>query len=293
MSNLRRRMTEDLQLKNLSERPQITYLGAVSRFARHFGKSPEELGPEQVREYQVHLATVRNLSPSAINVVVCALRFLYNVTLERDWNFERVLPHPKVPKRLPVVPSPGEVARFLSSVTSLAHHAILCSCYAAGLRISEALSLRPADIDSQREVIRVQQGKGAKDRYVMLSPTLVSVLRNYWRQDRPESEWLFPSPAKPARQISYYSVREQCRIAVQCSRISKEITPHSLRHAFAVHLLESGSANIRTIQMLLGHRSLNTTARYLNLTPGTATSVTSPLDGLPEPSCQPPSPNDS
>ncbi|MDE0103875.1 MAG: site-specific integrase [Bryobacterales bacterium] len=284
MTALRRRMSQDMQLKNLSPRTQATYLGAVSRFDRHFGKSPEVLGPEHIRQYQVHLVTEKNLGPSAINVSVYALRFLYNFTLGRNWNFDRVLPHPKLPKKLPTIPSPQEVARFLNAVTSLPHYCILCTCYAAGLRISEALKLRPGDIDSLRSVIRVAQGKGAKDRYVMLSSNLRDVLRHYWHQDRPDSEWLFPSRSDPTRPISTASVRARCRLAVRASRLPKKITPHTLRHAFAGHLLESGT-NLRTIQLLMGHRSRETTARYLHLTPGQTTSGTSPLDQLPRPAC--------
>ena len=252
MTDLRRRMSEDMQLKNLSPRTQTSYLGAVARFARHFDESPEHLGPEQIREYQVHLVTEKKLGPSSINVTVCALRFLYNRTLGREWNFDRVLPHPKLPKKLPTIPSPDEVALFLNSVPSLPHHAILCTCYATGLRISEALNLRPADIDSRRQVIRVDQGKGGKDRYVMLSQNLLEVLRHYWRQGRPASEWLFPCPADPSRPISSSSVRAQCRLSVRASGLRKKITPHLLRQAFAGHLLESGTANVRTIQLLRG-----------------------------------------
>jgi integrase len=180
--------------------------------------------------------------------------------LKRNWRFEDVIPAPKKPQKLPVVLSPEEVLRFLGCIGSIKHRAILTTCYAAGLRISEAVTLKPADIDSQRMVIRVDQGKGQKDRYVMLSPTLLEILRTWWRVDKPR-DWLFPGDI-PGQHITSFAVGRACHKARQLSGIRKPITPHSLRHGFSVHLLESGT-DVRTIQLLLGHRSLATTARYL------------------------------
>ena len=229
MTPLRRRMAEDMQVRNLSPCTQNTYIRQVSLFARHFGKSPELLGPEQIREYQVHLATGKRLAPGSIAVAVAALRFLYRVTLQKDWNIPEVLPTPKQPAKLPVVPSPEEVVSFLGAVPILRTRVVLTTCYAAGLRISEAVSLRPTDIDSRRMVVRVEQGKGGKDRYVMLSPRLLETLRDYWRRTRPASEWLFPGMI-PGRHLSPDTPERACQKARQKAGLAKRITPHSLRH---------------------------------------------------------------
>ena len=279
MTPLRRRMTEDMQVRNLSPSTQQSYIDQVARFAQHFHQSPDQLGPEHIRDYQLFLASVKCLAASSIAVATAALRFLYRVTLGKDWNIPDVLPTPKQPQRLPVVPSAEEVARFLDAVSNRKHHAILTTCYAAGLRISEAVQLRPRDIDSQRMVLRVEQGKGAKDRYVMLSPRLLQVLRNYWRHTRPDGEWLFPGGI-PGRPLSAKAVGRICRPACQRAGLDKRITPHSLRHGFAVHLLENG-ADVRTIQMLLGQRGLAVTANYLRVTASKVCSATSPFDLLP------------
>ncbi len=175
MTSLRQRMTEDMQVRNLALNTQTSYMQQVSLFARHFDKSPEQLGPEDIRTYQVYLTNEKKLAPGSVLIAVAALRFLYKVSLKKDWTFQDVIPAPKKPQKLPVVLSPEEVLRFLGCVSSTKHRAILTTCYAAGLRISEALQLKPTDIDSQRMVIRVEQGKGQKDRYVMLSPKLLPV----------------------------------------------------------------------------------------------------------------------
>jgi site-specific recombinase XerD len=273
-------MTEDMQLRNFALNTQISYLQQVSCFARHFGKSPAELGEEQIRTYQVYLTTEKKLSPSSIHTAVAALRFLYKVTLKRDWTVEDVLPLPKKQQTLPVVLSPEEVQQFLACVASVKHRAILTTCYAAGLRISEVVHLKPTAIDSRRMVIRVEQGKGQKDRYVMLSPALLQILRSYWRAVRPR-DWLFPGD-RPGQPITRDAVGDACQKAHRLSGLSKPVTPHSLRHAFAVHLLEAG-ADIRTIQLLLGHRGLATTARYLRIATSKVCATVSPLELLPRP----------
>ncbi len=176
MTSLRQRMTEDMQVRNLALNTQMSYVQQVSLFARHFDKSPEQLGPEDIRAYQVYLTNEKKLAPGSVLIAVAALRFLYKVSLKKKWNFEDVIPAPKKPQKLPVVLSPEEVLHFLSCVGSAKHRAILTTCYAAGLRISEVICLKPTDIDSQRMVIRVEQGKGQKDRYVMLSPKLLEIL---------------------------------------------------------------------------------------------------------------------
>jgi site-specific recombinase XerD len=253
MLPLQQRMTEDMQLRNLSPDTQRSYLHQISQLARYFGKSPDKLGPSDIRSYQLHLIQEKELAPSSLLVAVSAIRFLYNVTLQRDWRLEQVVPTCRKPQALPVVMSPDEVSRFLDAVENRKHRMILTICYAAGLRISEAVNLTLSAIDSERMVIHVEDGKGRKDRYVMLSPALLEMLREYWRRFRPK-EWLFPG-RNPEKPISPLVIDLACRTARRKCDIAKPVTPHSLRHAFAVHLLESG-ADLRTIQLLLGHREL-------------------------------------
>jgi site-specific recombinase XerD len=273
-------MTEDMQVRNLALNTQTSYVQQVSLFARHFDKSPEQLGPEDIRAYQVYLTNEKKLAPGSVLIAVAALRFLYKVSLKKDWTFEDAIPAPKKPQKLPVVLSPEEVLQFLGCVGGTKHRAILTTCYAAGLRISEAVRLTVSDIDSARMVIRVDQGKGQKDRYVMLSPKLLEILRQWWRVEKPKP-WLFPGNI-PGRHISKDAVEQACQKARRRCPIPKPTTPHSLRHAFAVHLLEAGT-DVRTIQLLLGHRSLATTARYLRIATSKVCSTTSPIDLLPQP----------
>ena len=280
MTALRQRMLEDMKIRNLALNTQTSYLLQVSQFARHFGKSPEVLGPEDIRAYQLYLTQEKKLSPKSITIAVSALRFLYKVTLRREWKLEDIIPAPKAPQKLPIILSPEEVLEFLGCVRLHNHRTILTCCYAAGLRISEALALQATHIDSQRMVIRVEQGKGRKDRYVMLSPKLLEILRQWWRQERPQ-HWLFPGGI-PERHITSGAVERACEEALQRCRIAKPVTPHTMRHCFAVHLLEQGT-DVRTIQLLLGHRSLATTARYLRIATTKVCSTTSPLDLLPRP----------
>ena len=280
MTPLRQRMTEDMQIRNLSPHTQRSYLQQVSGFAQFFDQSPEQLGPEQIRAYQVYLTNEKKLAPQSIIIAVAALRFLYNVSLQKDWDLAHLLPTPKKPQTLPIVLSPEEVLQFLGCVRSTRNRAVLTTCYAAGLRISEALHLQPVDIDSRRMVLRVEQGKGRKDRYVMLSPQLLETLRQYWRAVRPNG-WLFEGNI-PGRPLDKSAVEQACHKARRLAGIRKPITPHSMRHAFAVHLLEAGT-DVRTIQLLLGHRSLATTAHYLRIATSKVCSHSSPLDLLPRP----------
>lgn len=280
MTPLRQRMVEDMQIRNLSPHTQASYCQQISQFARHFNRSPVELGPEDIRAYQVYLTNERKLAPVSILLAVAAIRFLYKVTLKKDWVFEEVIPTCKKPQKLPEILSAAEVLDLLACVRTIKQRAILTTCYAAGLRISEAIHLKATAIDSQRMVIHVQQGKGQKDRFVMLSPKLLETLRSYWRAARPQ-DWLFPGD-QPGRPIRASSVELACKLAQRRAGITKSVTPHSLRHAFAVHLLESGT-DVRTIQLLLGHRSLATTARYLRIATSKVCSTSSPLDLLPQP----------
>lgn len=279
MTPLRQRYRQDLQLRNYASKTQQVYEECVSLFARHFGKSPEWLGPEQIRTYQLYLAHEKKASWSRFNQTVCALRFLYRHTLHKDWIIQHI-PFPRKESRLPQVLSLEEVSRFLQAIPQLKYRILLTTIYATGLRASEALHLEVADIDSPRMSIRVRQGKGHKDRYALLSPKLLVLLREYWKAVRP-TRWLFPSSA-PDRPVSLDSLQEAVRRARRASGLVKRVTAHTLRHSFATHLLESGT-NIRVIQVLLGHNSLRTTARYTHVTTAALASTLSPLDSLPTP----------
>ncbi|HEY3800471.1 MAG TPA: site-specific integrase [Caulobacteraceae bacterium] len=275
MSPLRRRMIEDMTVRNLSPATQRSYVHAVAKFGRFFGRSPDRLDLEDVRTFQVHLVA-GGISWPALNQTVCALRFLYGVTLKQADLPERI-PHAREPQKLPVVLSADEVVRFLEAVPSLKARAALTTAYAAGLRASEAASLKVADIDSSRMVIRIEQGKGGRDRYAMLSPQLLGILRSYWRIARP-MQWLFPS-RDGEHSIHPVVLHAACRSACAASGLAKRVTVHTLRHSFATHLLESGT-DIRIIQALLGHNSLHTTARYTHVATSTIGRTPSPLDRL-------------
>ena len=218
----------------------------------------------------------RQVSCSTFNQAVCALRFLFRVTLNRDWSISHI-PFPRTERKLPVVLSPAEVLQFLSAITSLKYRAILMTAYAGGLRISEVTHLRVSDIDSERMVIRVEQGKGHKDRYVMLSEVLLQVLRRYWQAARPTT-WLFLS-SQQDHPISLSAVQRACQRAVRDASLSKQVTVRMLRHCFATHLLEAGT-NVRVIQTLLGHSSVQTTQRYTHVSTQTVRATQSPLDHL-------------
>lgn len=276
MTPLRRRMIEDMRLRNLAERTIETYVERVAAFARHFAASPEHLGHEDIRTFLLHLVA-RKASWSLVNQTRCALRFLYRYTLKRPWVDDGVACS-KVPRKLPVVLSLDEVAQLFAAVAGLKHRAILMTAYAAGLRLSEVVALRIEDIDSRRMVLRVRQGKGRKDREVMLSPRLLEILRLYWRAERPR-DYLFPG-RDPDRPISPTSVQKICKAALKASGLKKRVSPHSLRHSFATHLLEAG-ADVKTIQLLLGHRHLSTTARYTHVSTARLHGTSSPLDRLP------------
>jgi site-specific recombinase XerD len=269
-------MTEDLKVRNRSARTIQAYTAHVAKFAQHFGKSPELLGPEEIRQYQVYLVDERHVSWSHFNQAVCALRFFYRHTLGRDWAVAHI-PFPRQPKRLPVVLSQDEVIRLFDAVRSLKLRAMLMTAYAAGLRLSEVTHLQVSDIDSERMVIRVQQGKGQKDRYVMLSPKLLEMLRLYWRMERPIT-WLFPNQTKQ-QPINHSMVQRACHQAGLDAGLTKRASVRCLRHSFATHLLEAGT-NIRIIQTLLGHSNVSTTQVYTNVSAKTVRATESPLELL-------------
>lgn len=278
MTPLRQRMLDDLTLRNYAEGTQQAYLRAVAHFAAYFGRSPDQLGPEEVRQYLVYLMRTRNMSWSGYIVHLCVLRFFYHVTLGRDEMLHGIA-YPRSERRLPVVLSPAETERFFRAVWNLKHRALLKTAYAAGLRVSEVAALRVTDIDGSRGVIRIRQGKGRKDRYAPLPPRLLEVLRDYWRACRPHP-WLFPS-RRTKRPLHPRSIQRPCKEAGQRAGLRKTVTPHTLRHSFASHLLEAG-VDLRTIQVLLGHRSLQTTAHYTHLSQAALRTLPSLLDRLTE-----------
>jgi integrase/recombinase XerD len=246
----------------------------------HFSRVPKD-----IREYQLHLINERRLSPESVNQFVSAAKFFYNVTLETPWP-EGALPRCRVPHKLPVVLSPDEVYEFFRHVCTIRYRAALMTAYGAGLRVSEVVSLQLGDIDSKRMLIRIRQGKGMKDRYAMLSPRLLEVLRAWWRSQHPAGhrrhtspqDWLFPGWRK-GRHMRADSLQTVCREAAQAARLSKRVTVHTLRHCFASHMLENGT-DIRIIQVLLGHSSITTTARYAAVSPTALGAAQSPLDRL-------------
>ena len=279
MTELRRKMLEELRLRNYSPHTQRAYIRCVAEFAQHFNTAPDKLGPEHVRKYQLFPVQSKQLSWSRFNQTVCALRFFYHHVLHRNWMLESI-PYPRHEQKLPVVLSPAEVAAIFQSTPNLKHRTILMTIYAAGLRVSELINLRVTDIDSQRELICVRQGKGHKDRQVMLSPKLLAALRTYWKRYRPRT-WLFPgrNPERPITQATVWRICDQARAA---AHLTKLVSPHTLRHCFATHLLEEAT-DLRRIQILMGHRHLKTTARYLHVSNLAIRSTISPLDRLPDP----------
>ena len=281
MTQLRRQMLEELERRNYSASTVRCYIRTVENFAQYFKSRPDRLGPEQIRQYQAHLFRDRKLAPNTVAQRVAALRFFYIRTLGQEWNLDRA-PYPKRPRRLPNILSPQQVARLINAADSAFHRMIVMTLYATGVRRLELTRLEIADIDSERMVVHVRNGKGGKDRDVMLSEQLLVALRQYLRGLRRKPDrWLFPGGSKHTGNypISTGTVWNACHYAAQQAGITKPAHPHILRHCFATHLLEAG-ADLRTIQMLLGHRDLEETARYLHLSARRLSDVASPLDSL-------------
>lgn len=276
MTPLRQGMLEDLQIRHYSPTTTRLYLHSVAEFAKHFRKSPEQLGPEHIRQYQLFLIKQKQAGQSTCVQLVCALRFLYTHTLNRKIEIERI-PFPRRERKLPLILSREEVKVLLEAPGKLRDRAVLAVLYSSGLRVSEATQLKSRDIDAHRNVIWVRQGKGRRDRQTLLSAKLLEFLREYWRAERP-GEWLFPAK-DPTRPIAPKTIYLACRHAARAAGLRKPVHPHSLRHAFATHLLEAGT-NLRTIQILLGHANLETTARYLQVADVAVRSTASPLDLL-------------
>jgi integrase/recombinase XerD len=278
MGTLRTCMQADIRIRRYSARTEKEYLRCCFNFAKHFMRCPTTTGEREVRSFLVHLVEVRRVSVSVQKMYVAGLKFLYGVTLNRP-DVVQHIPWPKVPKRLPDVLSPEEVARVLDAVHDSQYRMILTTAYATGLRISEVCGLCVGDIDSSRNVVHVRCGKGAKDRYVMLSPVLLESLRAYWRAHRPRESLLFPG-SDPLRPVQPEAVRKALRRAVCSCALTKRVSPHTLRHSFATHLLEAGTP-LPVIQALLGHASLRTTARYTHVSTPWIATTQSPLDRLP------------
>ena len=288
MTPLRQRMTEDMQLRNLSTETQRAYLHYIAGLARFYQTSPDQLSLEEIREYQLYLINERRYAPETVNAFVSAAKFLYNVTLDTPWP-ENALPRCRVPRTLPVVLSANEVDEFFQHVCTIRYRAALMTAYGAGLRVSEVVNLQLRDIDAKRMLLRVRQGKGKKDRYAMLSPRLLVMLRCWWRSRHPAGrphhaspeDWLFPGFRK-GRHMNVESLQTACREAARAAGISKRVQVHTLRHSFATHMLENGT-DIRFIQALLGHSRIDTTARYAAVSPNAMAAVRSPLDRLGQP----------
>jgi integrase/recombinase XerD len=281
MTPLRKRMLEELQRRNYSPQTIRSYLHSVEDFARYFGKSPDQLNEEQMREYHLHLIHDQKLATNTVVARIAALRFFFVKTLRRPY-VRMDLPLPKREKQLPTVLSREEVGRLIDSASNLLHYTILLTLYATGMRRAELCNLKVADIDSQRMVIHIRQGKGKRDRDVPMTPKLLETLREYWRWMKPKT-YLFPGMDKNLRvdkplssNAIYYIVQDARRRA----GISKTVSPHCLRHSWATHLLESGE-DLRKIQLLLGHSDLETTSVYLHLSAQHLQSVTNPVETIP------------
>jgi site-specific recombinase XerD len=269
-------MSEDMQLRNFAPETQRNYLHHVKGLAQFYQLSPEHLDLEDIREYQLHLLNEKHHSAQSINQFVSAVRFLYQITLETPWP-EKALPRVRVPEKLPVVLSPAEIDLFFRHVGTLRYKAALMTAYGAGLRVAEVVRLRISDIDSARGLLRVEQGKGRKDRYAMLSPRLLKVMRAWWKVEQP-NDWLFPG-SRPERHMDARLLQLVCGQAAELAGIAKRVRVHTLRHSFATHLLDQGT-DLRVIQELLGHASIDTTARYARVTPALVSVTKSPLDQL-------------
>jgi integrase/recombinase XerD len=282
VTHLRKMMLEELQRRNYTENTTRSYIRAVEDFSRRFHCPPNLLGPRHIREYQAELFQKRKLSPGTVAIRLAALRFFYTKTLKRSWSIAET-PYPKKAHRLPTILSQEEVAQLIGAARTLSHRTLLMTLYATGIRNAELAHLKVSDVDSKRMVIHVQGGKGRRDRDVLLSPRLLEELRKHWhRLRRKPSVWLFPGNRdhRSNRPIDTKTVWYACQKAAAQAGLKKRVHPHTLRHCFATHLLEAG-ADLRTIQILLGHRDLKETTIYLHLSQRHLQAIASPLDSLP------------
>ncbi len=281
ISPLRQRMIDDMTLRKLSDKTQIQYIRAVKRFVQYFGQAPDLASPEDLRRFQMHLVE-QNVSSITINATITGLRFFFEKTLDRPEALKRMSPL-RVPQKLPTVLSTEEVARLLNAAPHLKAKAALSVAYGAGLRASEVTHLKISDIDSERMILHVEQGKGDRDRNAMLAPSLLTLLRAWWREGRRLGKmlpggWLFPG-MNPVNPLTTRQLNRFIKLAAEDAEIDKRVSMHTLRHSFATHLLEQ-KVDIRIIQVLLGHQKLNNTARYAHVATRTLTEVASPLDAL-------------
>ncbi len=274
MKTLKQRMKDDMQLRGLSPRTQGAYLLQVTRFARYYNKLPDKLGEHEVKEYLLHLLNEKHVSYSTLAQNYSALKFIYEVTLKRPWDVQRI-PYPKTPRRLPVVLDRKEIDNLFAATTNLKHLAILMMTYAAGLRLNEVVHLKLTDIDRARMTVRVREGKGKVDRYSLLAKTALETLDHYIRYHKPAS-WLFPG-THPDRPLSPTSIQKVFQAAKDRAGITKPASVHTLRHSFATHLIEAG-CTLHHVQLLLGHKSPTTTGIYLHVSRKNLTAVVSPLD---------------
>lgn len=284
MGELYNQMKVDLELKNFSPKTITRYLECMVDFVRHYGRSAAEMGEEEIRNYLYYLMKEKKVSQSSINQAYSAMKFFYETTMGREWNGVKI-PRIKNRKKLPVVLAQEEVRALLRCIDNLKHRAILTTIYSGGLRVSEATHLKASDIDSKRMMIRVQGGKGNKDRYTLLGKHTLDILREYWKAYRPV-EWLFPGQ-EAKKPISISSVHRVFKAALHRAGIKKKASVHTLRHSFATHLLESGT-DLYYIQRLLGHRSAGTTSIYLHITGKHIARINNPVDLLeegPKPDC--------
>jgi site-specific recombinase XerD len=272
---LQQRMIEDMSLRRFGEKTQKDYIRAVKNLTIFLGRSPNTASNEDLRLFQLHLAE-NHVGAPTMNSTVSALRFFFTVTLDRA-DAVRHLTFVHEPRKLPVVLSPEEVARFLEAAPGVKYKAAFSAAYGAGLRVSEVAALKVSDIDSERMMLRIEQGKGRKDRYAMLSPVLLELLRDWWRIARPKA-WLFPG-RDPLQPLSTRQLNRACHAAADMAEITKRVSPHTLRHSFATHLLEQNT-DIRVIQVLLGHAKVDTTALYTHIATNTIRAVMSPLERL-------------
>lgn len=283
MGKLADRMTEDLVLRRFTPSTIYRYMRCARAFVRYHMRSPDEMGEAEVRAFLLHLARERKLGPAGQKTHVAALKFLYKVTLQRP-EVTATIPWPKTPQALPAILSGDEMDSLLDAVASIKYRAIIMTAYGCGLRISEACRLQLADVDSHRMLIHVRNAKGARDRYVTLGQRVLFLLRRYWREERIKGPQLFPG-CKQNVAVSPSAVRNALQMAARSAKISKRVTPHCLRHSFATHLLELGT-DLRVIQMLLGHRSIRSTVRYVRVTDKHVARVTSPVDVLGTPAAE-------
>jgi integrase/recombinase XerD len=277
MTKLRERMIGDLKLRNFSESTITSYTRVVADFARFFHRSPDQLGPEEIRTYLLYAIADKKINAATYQGYRAALKFFFTKTLKRPW-FEQEVPKPKVRRKLPEILSPEEIEKLLNCTHNLKHRAMLATLYGAGLRRAELRTLKVSDVDSKRMVIHIRAGKGQLPRQIPLSPKLLEVLRVYWRWRKP-TDWLFPSARYPERPIDVSGIFGIVEDAAKRAGLKRRVTPHLLRHSYASHLLEAGT-DIRTLQLLLGHGDLQTTARYLHVSDRTLRAATSPLDSL-------------